>query len=51
MKYLLIFDGNKCLVSVSSYVTGTRPSQWNDDATGTLTMMWEHFLVMSPRSP
>ena len=24
-------------------MTGTRPSQWNGDATGTLTMIWERF--------
>ena len=25
-------------------MTGTRPSQWNGDATGTLTMIWERFI-------
>ena len=24
-------------------MTGTRPSQWNGNATGTLTMIWERF--------
>ena len=25
-------------------MTGTRPSQWIDDATGALTMIWERFV-------
>ena len=38
-------------------MTGTRPSQWSGDATGTLTMIWERFFgdvadvpVVSPTS-